>query len=65
MIAFEDMSIMNRASSLANYELLGDASMMNSELSRYKNVSVYDIKETAEVLFGENNSNTMHYLSRN
>lgn len=65
MIAFEDMSIMNRASSLANYELLGDASMMNSELSRYKNVSVYDIKETAEVLFSENNSNTMHYLSRN
>ena len=25
MMAFEDMSLMNRANSLANYELLGDA----------------------------------------
>ena len=32
MIAFEDMSVMNRAASLATYELLGDAQLMNTEL---------------------------------
>lgn len=64
MIAFEDMTIMNRANSLALYELLGDAEMMNTELSRYKEVTVHDIKETAEQIFDERNSNTMHYFSR-
>jgi predicted Zn-dependent peptidase len=64
-IAFEDMTIMNRANSLAFYELLGDAEMMNTELTRYKDVSVYDIRETAEEIFEERNSNTMHYHSKN
>ena len=32
MIVFEDMSLMSRASSLAHYELLGDAQLMNTEL---------------------------------
>ena len=32
MIAFEDMSITNRAASLAIYELLGDANLINTEL---------------------------------
>ena len=32
MMAFEDMSVMNRATSLAMYELLGDADLINKEL---------------------------------
>ena len=32
LIAFEDMSVMNRANSLAFYELLGDAAWINFEL---------------------------------
>ncbi|HEV3324458.1 MAG TPA: pitrilysin family protein, partial [Puia sp.] len=35
-IVFEDMSVMNRANSLAIYELLGDANMMNTELEKYQ-----------------------------
>jgi predicted Zn-dependent peptidase len=65
MIAFEDMSVMNRANSLAFYELLGDANMMNTELERYQQVTVEDIKETANEVFDEANSNTMHYFSKN
>jgi zinc protease len=33
VIAFEDMGVMSRAGSLAMYELLGDAGMMNTELA--------------------------------
>ena len=33
-MAFEDMSLMNRASSLAMYENLGDANLINTELSK-------------------------------
>jgi predicted Zn-dependent peptidase len=65
MIAFEDMSIMNRANSLAIYELLGNAEMMNTELMRYQQVTVEDIKEAANEIFADTNSSTMHYLSRN
>lgn len=65
MIAFEDMSLMNRANSLAYYELLGDAALMNSELERYHKVSVEDIQEESKNIFRESNSNTIWYLSKN
>ena len=65
MIAFEDMTIMNRANSLANYELLGDAEMMNTELDRYKQITAEDIKQVSTEIFDESNSNTMHYFSKN
>lgn len=65
MIAFEDMSVMNRANSLATYELLGDAEMMNTELTRYQEITAEDIKKVSVEIFDENNSNTMHYFSKN
>jgi len=65
MIAFEDMSLMNRANSLAFYELLGDASLMNSELDRYNRVTVDDVQELSKEIFREENSNTLWYLSKN
>jgi predicted Zn-dependent peptidase len=65
MIAFEDMSLMNRANSLAYYELLGDASLMNTELDRYNKVSVEDVQQLSNEIFIEENSSTLWYLSKN
>jgi len=65
MIAFEDMSVMNRANSLAFYELLGDASLMNTELDRYNSVTVSDIQQESNKIFREENSSTLWYLSKN
>ena len=65
MIAFEDMSLMNRANSLAYYELLGDASLMNSELDRYNKVTVEDVQQLSNEIFTEQNSSTLWYLSKN
>ena len=64
LICFEDMSIMNRAHSLAFYELLGDASMMNDELAKYQAVTPEMIQETANIIFDENNRNTLYYYSK-
>ena len=64
MIAFEDMSLMNRANSLAYYELLGDASLMNTELDRYNKVTVDDVKQLSNEIFREENSTTLWYLSK-
>ena len=65
MIAFEDMSVMNRANSLAYYELLGDAELMNTELQKYADVSVQDILEESRNIFRKENSNTIWYLANN
>jgi zinc protease len=65
MIAFEDMSVMNRANSLAYYELLGDASWMNFELDKYATVTTEDILNESRIIFRKENSNTLYYLSNN
>ena len=64
-IAFEDMSVMNRANSLAYYELLGDAALMNSELDRYNKVTVEDIQTLSNEIFREENSSTLYYYAKN
>ena len=65
VIAFEDMSVMSRASSLANYELLGDANLMNTELDRYQAITSEDIKAYSKIIFDTGNSNTLYYRSKN
>ena len=65
MMAFEDMSIMSRANSLAYYELLGDAAWMNYELEKYATVTTEDILKESQNIFRDSNSNTIHYLSDN
>jgi zinc protease len=63
MIAFEDMSVMNRANSLAYYEMLGDAELMNTELEKYAAVTTQDVLEESRKIFRKENSNTIWYLA--
>ena len=63
MIAFEDMSVMSRAASLAYYELLGDASDMNKELVKYEAVTAAYLQEQARAIFRKENSNTLYYFA--
>lgn len=64
-IAFEDMSVMNRANNLAFYELLGDASLFNIDREKYFAVTAEDIQNYSRKIFDENNSNTLYYYSEN
>jgi zinc protease len=63
MMAFEDMSVMNRAASIAMYELLGDADLINKELERYQAVTVGEVLKECTIIFDENNCNTLYYLA--
>ena len=65
LIAFEDMSLTNRAKSLAFYELLGDAEQMNHELEKYNVVTEEDILNESRIIFRPENSNTLYYYSKN
>lgn len=64
MMAFEDMSVMSRANSLAYYEILGDANMMNEELASYAAVTTEGILQQSRQIFREENSNTLYYLAK-
>ena len=65
LIAFEDVSLVNRANSLATYELLGDADLMNKELANYQAVTAEEILQESRNIFDENNSSTLYYYSDN
>lgn len=65
MMAFEDMGVMNRATSIAMYELLGDANLINTELQRYQEVTAAALQEECKIIFDDNNSNTLYYYSNN
>ena len=63
VMAFEDMSVMNRAGSLAFYELLGDGNLMNEEFQRYQQVTTSDLQRVAKEVLRESNSNTIWYMA--
>ena len=63
LMAFEDISLMNRANSLANYELLGDAGLMNKELLIYQSVTAEEILEECNRVFVDTNCSTLYYRS--
>jgi predicted Zn-dependent peptidase len=64
VIVFEDMALINRAGSLAYYELLGNAQLMNEELSRFQAVTTADLQQGAAAIFNTNNVNTLYYYSQ-
>ncbi len=63
LMAFEDMALMSRAASLAIYELLGDAALMNTELDRYRSVTPEELVAESRQIFRPENSNTLYYYS--
>lgn len=63
-ILFEDMSVMSRANSLAFYELLGDAQLMNTELEKYQVITAEELRSESERIFDERNSNTLYYKAQ-
>lgn len=65
IIAFEDITIMSRASSLAFYELLGNADLINQELSKYNAVTTQDVMTYSKEIFTAENSNVLYYYSNN
>ena len=65
MLAFEDMSVMSRATNLAMYELLGDAELINTELGKYQAVTTEELISESNAIFNDNNCNTLYYYSNN
>jgi zinc protease len=63
-LAFEDMTVMNRANSLAFYELLGNANLMNEEWDKYQVITTEDIRSYARQFFDASNCSTLYYYAK-
>lgn len=62
-LEFSELSILNKAMNLAYFELIGDASLINTEAERYLAVTLEDIKTQSKKLFRKGNSSTLIYLA--
>ena len=60
---FSEMSLLDKAMNLAQFELLGDADLLNKETERYIEVTAGQIKELANKIFRKDNSTTLIYLA--
>ena len=60
---FSNTGILYKAMTISYYELLGDASLINEEVSRYRKISPEIVRSVAEKYLRENNCSTLYYLS--
>ncbi len=58
---FSNMDLLNRAMNLAYYELISKAEDVNTEIEKYKSVSIADIVPIAKGLFTKQNANILYY----
>ena len=62
---FQDQGILNKAMNLSMYELLGDASMINSEKDNYLNISPKEIQAVANSIFQKTNCSLLKIKAQN
>lgn len=61
-ISYGEINYQSKASNLAFFEFLGNIGLINTEVSRYAEVTTAKIKETASRLFRSENCSTLLYL---
>ena len=61
-IAYSEINYQGKSANLAFFDYLGDIALINDECSRYRNISVETIKNTARAMFSPENCSTLWYL---
>ena len=60
-----NMELMNLASNLAYYELLGDVNLFTEEVTKYRSLSAEQIQTFAQKLFTKENCSVLYYKKKN
>ncbi|HVS92919.1 MAG TPA: pitrilysin family protein [Mucilaginibacter sp.] len=63
-MVFSEMSLLDKAMNLAQFELFGDAGMLNHETEKYLAVTAEGIQKEAQDIFRKENSSTLVYLAK-
>jgi len=61
---FDNIGYQEKATKLCEYEMLGDANMLNTEVDRYRAVTIEDITKAAKKMFDKNNCSTVYYCKK-
>lgn len=62
-MVFSEMSLLDKAMNLAQFELFGDADKLNHETDKYLAVTTEQIQKQAKEIFRKENSSTLIYLA--
>lgn len=62
-MVFSEMSLLDKAMNLAQFELFGDADKLNHETDKYLAVTAEQIRKQAKEIFRKENSSTLIYLA--
>jgi len=62
-MVFSEMSLLDKAMNLAQFELFGDAESLNRETDKYLAVTAEQIQKQAQKIFRKENSSTLIYLA--
>jgi len=62
-MVFSEMSLLDKAMNLAQFELLGDADDLNKETAKYLAITAEQIQQQARSVFRKENSSTLIYLA--
>jgi predicted Zn-dependent peptidase len=62
-LVFSYTDILNKATNLAFFEMLGDASLINVELEGYQKVSLSDLRRCIEKYLRKENASILYYKS--
>ncbi|MBN4081799.1 insulinase family protein [bacterium AH-315-C07] len=63
-ITFSEINILNRALDLAQFELLGNANLVNTEIEKYQKVAPAEIRNQCKKMFTPENCSTLYYLQK-
>ncbi|HQV67406.1 MAG TPA: pitrilysin family protein [Saprospiraceae bacterium] len=63
-LTFSEVSALNKAISLAYFEVLGDANLINEEAKRYQEITADDLRDTAQNVFKPENCSEVIYLQQ-
>jgi predicted Zn-dependent peptidase len=63
-LMFSEINFLNKAMNLAQFELLGEAEDINTEVNKYQQVSAPQIKDCANRILIETNCSKLYYLSK-
>jgi len=61
-LEYSEVSVINKALSLSYFEVLADASLINSEAEKYLSLTPEDLRSTAERIFTQKNCSEVIYL---
>ena len=61
---FSELSVLNKAMSLATSELMGDVNLVNNEIAFYEEVQASEMQSIATDIFRDENSNTLYYKAK-